>query len=155
MAVFQKILAATDFSEVSTGALRCAAAMAASFGASLTVAHVAEDLGEEAVTAGVGTSWSVGPQTKVEAEATVRLANVVQKLAAEGLDVRSALLVGHPVSEILNYAEHEKFDLIVMGTHGRRAIARVLLGSVAESVVRMAPCPVLTVRACRQEQATF
>ena len=62
-----------------------------------------------------------------------------------------ALLVyrpGSPAQEILNYLELQKsIDLVVMGTHGRRAISRLLMGSVAEGVVRAAPCPVLTIRA--------
>ena len=59
------------------------------------------------------------------------------------------LLHGFAVSEILNYAQQCKFDLIVMGTHGRRGLSHAFLGSVAERVVRSAPCPVLTVRAPR------
>ncbi len=153
MCAFQKILVPTDFSEVSAAALRCASVMAGSFGSALTVLHVAEDLMAEANTAGAGAPWSEGVQTQTEEDARARLARVVADAGLDGLNVCTELLVGSPIPEILGYAEKGDFDLIVMGTHGRRAIARVLLGSVAECVVRLSPCPVLTVRVCRKRPA--
>jgi len=153
MSAFQKILVPTDFSEVSAAALRCAAALAEPFGSSLTVLHVAEDLMAEANSAGAGAPWSEGVQEQTEGESRGRLAEVVTGAGLDGLNVRTELLVGSPIPEILGYAEKHEFDLIVMGTHGRRAIARVLLGSVAECVVRLSPCPVLTVRVCRKRPA--
>jgi len=67
---------------------------------------------------------------------------------AERSALRARLLtrVGHPFVEVVRYAREESIDLIVMGTHGRGAVGHLLLGSVAERVVRKAPCPVLTVR---------
>lgn len=153
MSAFQKILVPTDFSEVSTAALRCAAALAGPFGSSLTVLHVAEDLMSEASGAGAGAPWSEGVQDQTEDDARARLAGIVNEAGLGGLNVHTDLLVGSPIPEILAYAEKHEFDLIVMGTHGRRAIARVLLGSVAECVVRLSPCPVLTVRVCRKRPA--
>jgi len=149
MAGFHRILVPTDFSEVSAAAVRCATEVAAAFDASLTLVHVTEDLVEESSTAGAGTAWSEAPQVKAEAEARARLDALCASPELRDRRVDCVLLVGSPVPRILEYAEQHAFDLIVMGTHGRRAIARVLLGSVAESVVRTSPCPVLTVRACR------
>ena len=65
---------------------------------------------------------------------------------ASGLDVERAARVGMPYAEILRYASDNRIDLIVMGTRGRGAVPHLLLGSVAERMVRRAPCPVLTVR---------
>ena len=65
---------------------------------------------------------------------------------AEGIAVRWALQTGVPFEEIVRAAEKEGADMIVMGTHGRSGLNRLLLGSVAERVIRLAPCPVLTVR---------
>lgn len=64
----------------------------------------------------------------------------------EALDLTRAVRYGHPVEEICDYAINNTIDLIVMGTHGRSGLARILLGSVAERVVRISPCPVLIVR---------
>lgn len=147
---FHRILVPTDFSEVSAAAVRCAGAVAAAFDASLTLVHVAEDLVEASSTAGAGTAWSEAPQARVEEDAKARLEALCASPDLQGRRVDSALLVGSPVPRIVEYAQEHGFDLIVMGTNGRRAIARMLLGSVAESVVRTSPCPVLTVRACQQ-----
>ena len=65
---------------------------------------------------------------------------------SEGLDVRVALRTGPPYQKIVDLATDERADLVVIGTHGRGSVERALLGSVADRVVRMAPCPVLTVR---------
>jgi nucleotide-binding universal stress UspA family protein len=154
MAGFQKILVPTDFSEVSAAAVRCASAVAAAFDASLTLVHVAEDLVEESQRAGAGTAWSEAPQARAEVEAMARLEALCASPQLEGRRVDCALLIGSPIPRILEFAQAHGFDLIVMGTHGRRAIARMLLGSVAECVVRTSPCPVLTVRACQQPVAT-
>ena len=153
MAGFRKILVPTDFSEVSDAAVRCASAVAAAFDASLTLVHVAEDLVEGSLKAGAGTAWSEAPQAKAEEEAKARLEACCASPDLQGRRVDCALLVGSPIPRILEFAQAHAFDLIVMGTHGRRAIARMLLGSVAECVVRTSPCPVLTVRACQHQPA--
>ena len=77
-----------------------------------------------------------------EADSDQRL----QDIAIEGVTIERVTAVGHDFVEILKYASGNGIDLIVMGTHGRGAVKHMLLGSVAEMVVRKAPCPVLTVR---------
>jgi universal stress protein A len=77
-------------------------------------------------------------------QARVRLQGLVPE--AERAGVMVAVQVGSPFQEIVGYAEAQHIDLIVIGTHGRGPIGHMLLGSVAEKVVRRAPCPVLTVR---------
>ena len=75
------------------------------------------------------------------------------QLKQSGVKARWRLEVGAPFAEIVRAAEEEGADLIVMGTHGRSGLNRLLLGSVAERVIRLAPCPVVTVRQ-KQEGAT-
>jgi len=69
-----------------------------------------------------------------------------KQLREKNLKVKTYLVSGAPYREILKKTQLEKVDLIVMGTHGRTGVAHLLLGSVAERVVRLSPCPVLTVR---------
>ena len=120
------ILVATDFSESSDAALAKGCAFAAAFGASLHVLHVAgvRDLERDAA----------------------RQLEQLPALVAFGRD-RAVLSTasGDPIDEIIKYAHDFDIRLIVCGTHGRRGWDRVLMGSVAERVVRLAPCPVLTV----------
>ena len=153
MSAFQKILVPTDFSEVSTAALRCASALAGPFGSSLTVLHVAEDLAAEANSAGAGAPWGAGVQAQTEDDARARLANVVTDAGLDGPNVRASFSWAARFPRSWATRRSTTSILIVMGTHGRRAIARVLLGSVAECVVRLSPCPVLTVRVCRKRPA--
>jgi nucleotide-binding universal stress UspA family protein len=145
------ILVPTDFSDVSRAALRCASGLAEVFGASLTVVHVVEDVVSRVLTAGVGDPRAEQAQVKADRDARDRLESMLAAAGLNNVQVHHVLLAGDPVSSILGFAEERAFDLIVIGTHGRRAAARFLLGSVAESVVRMAPCPVLTVRTCQRE----
>ncbi len=89
------------------------------------------------------------PQTfldELEQDARTRLNEVLTSDERKAFSVRSIVKVGDPLFEIVEYARLEHVDLIVMGTHGRTGISHLFLGSVAERVVRTAPCPVLTVR---------
>ncbi len=97
--------------------------------------------------------WSVTSRdlvSRLEAEAEQRMAALTSE-HAPGLDVERAARVGAPYSEIVRYASENGIDLIVMGTHGRVALPHLLLGSVAERVVRRAGCAVLTVRRAGSE----
>jgi nucleotide-binding universal stress UspA family protein len=119
----QTVLFATDFSEASEPAGRVAVEIARSFGARLCVVHV------------------VPPVT----DASVAAERVAATARALGVKVDTVLLSGRAAAELVAYARDKRADLIVIGTHGRTGVSRVLLGSVAEHVVRAAPCPVLTV----------
>jgi len=133
------ILHPTDFSEQSRPAFDLACSLARDYGATLVVAHVAPPplaLPTEGVV--------LGPVFEDTAELRARLEQV--RPADPRVAVRHRLTIGPPAEEILAAAEEEKADLIVMGTHGRGGLSRVLMGSVAEAVLRKAPCPVLTVR---------
>lgn len=153
MKPFQKILVPVDFSEHSERALRTAVMLARSHGASLTIVHVYEPLAF-AVPQGYELIGEAQLQRLFEEfqrglvqQKELALAEAGAAPGAEKLPVETQLLHGFAATEICYLAEHASFDLIVMGTHGRRGLRHALLGSVAERVVRMAPCAVLTVRA--------
>ena len=146
MPTIKKVLFATDFSEASDAALEYATAMAGAFHATLHVLHVLEDLAAHAWTTEVYVAALPGVHEEMERQARERLE---QLLTPEQRAEYSAVLVlrsGSPFVEVVRYARDEGMDLIVLGTHGRGAIAHMLLGSVAERVVRKAHCPVVTVR---------
>ena len=92
-------------------------------------------------------SISPATMTRLLEEAATLLEQTRRTLTeAGGFQVTAVSLEGAPSHEIIRYAEREQADLIVLGTHGRSGLKRLLLGSVAEHVVRKAPCAVLTVR---------
>ncbi|HZN36526.1 MAG TPA: universal stress protein [Pirellulaceae bacterium] len=134
-----KIVFPTDLSKTSTAALGWATVLARDTGATLVIVHVEEP----PVAYGGGELYygmDVGDREKLQqALAGVRPAD-------PGVKFVHKLLVGNPARAIVQTAKDEQADLIVMGTHGRTGLLRVLMGSVAEMVVREAQCPVLTVR---------
>ena len=143
--MFYRIVVATDFSECSQEAWRLARGLAAAPGSELVLAHVLTEVplyGEGAFN--VETARKVRDGARKWAESA--LEDWVGKARAEGLSARAAVRTGVPYEEIVALARDERADLVVIGTHGRGGISRALLGSVADRVVRLAPCPVLTVR---------
>jgi nucleotide-binding universal stress UspA family protein len=139
---FTTILVATDFSDVSTLALEYARVLAQRFGAGLRVLHVVEapiPLGSELY---LPEATSVTERAVLRAQE--RLAETLSSLTGD--DIIGQVLVGSAAKKIVEYASDHDVDAIVMGTHGRGTFAHLLMGSVAELVVRTAPCPVLTVR---------
>lgn len=150
MVVLKNILVATDFSEPSTVAMAYGRDLARSYGAALHVLHVVEDM-----------------RLRYGAEigfASPDMQNDFEKMARRDLDaviteddrktlkvvpvVETHVNVAHGVTD---YAAANAIDLIIVGTHGRGAIKKFLMGSVAERVVRTAPCPVLAVREHERE----
>jgi nucleotide-binding universal stress UspA family protein len=133
------ILHPTDFSEQAENARRAAEALAHDYNARLVLVHVMQPPPLVASEMGV-----VIPDLPDEPAALWARLNA---MAPEGkFCVERFLLKGEPVEQIVRMAKEEGADLIVMGTHGRSGLSRVLMGSVAEWVLRRAPCPVLTVR---------
>jgi nucleotide-binding universal stress UspA family protein len=142
-----RILVPTDFSECSDAALGYAKRLAARVGGSVRMLHVME---HTTVAAGLGSEFVPEPPEMV----AERVAKVKEELAHRMIiDSRSRVKIAGDVvhgpigATIEAYAGDNHFDVIVMGTHGRRGLAHLLMGSVAESVIRTAPCPVLTVKA--------
>lgn len=137
------ILAPTDFSEHSQQAIQYARELAQTFGATLVLLHVVE-LPPYPIE-GLPPSQLGGTLLEdLEQQATSDVAQVLAK-EAEVMVVRR-VVVGIPYRRIVEVAADEKVDLIVMATHGRTGFSHLFMGSVAEKVVRMAPCPVLTIR---------
>ena len=146
MIALKTVLVATDFSEPSEIAVRYGRALAEAFHASVHILHVVPDsMALPWATMADGLAMA-DVQRRWEREANERLR---QMLPACQPHATAAILVtraGDPVREIVSYAAETNADLVVLGTHGRGPVAHMLMGSVAERVVRTAPCPVLTVR---------
>jgi nucleotide-binding universal stress UspA family protein len=151
MLSLKTVLVPTDFSDASESALRYGKAMAEAFGATLHVVHVMEDLLAHAWAAEVYVSSMPQLRDEIEKESRQRLETLLGAEDRQRFRAEIALLAGNPFLEIIRYAKAHEVDLIVMGTHGRGPIAHMLLGSVAEKVVRKSPCPVLTVREAQHE----
>mgnify|MGYP006385252983 FL=1 len=151
MLTLKTVLVPTDFSDASESALRYGKGMARAFGASLHVVHVMEDLLAHAWAAEVYVASMPQLRDEIEKESRQRLGTLLTDGERAELRAETALLAGNPFLEIVRYAKAHNIDLIVMGTHGRGPIAHMLLGSVAEKVVRKSPCPVLTVREAQHE----
>lgn len=145
MIELKKILLPTDFSDNSNQALDYASALAQKFDAEIHLLHVLQDL--IALIPEPGVALIPGDfHEELKQSAEQSLKQVLGSDSASGLSVVRATRDGTPFVEIIRYAKENDVDLIVMGTHGRSGLSHVLLGSVAERVVRKAPCPVLTVR---------
>jgi nucleotide-binding universal stress UspA family protein len=147
MIKLNRILVATDFGEASEAALTYGRELARSFSAQLDVLHVADNV----LTRGFGAEGYVANypelQRDVEEAARRNLDAAVSDEDRKMLRARPIVITSNaPAMAIVSYAKDAKVDLIVLGTHGRGAMAHLLMGSVAERVVRTAPCPVLTVR---------
>jgi nucleotide-binding universal stress UspA family protein len=137
----KNILVPTDFSGTSEAALHYAAEMALTLGARLYLVHVPGRTGEH--------FEANFPHGQFETAARKGLASFLTTEAIDRLRPEYAVRVGAPAEEIVRYADLCDADLIIMGTHGRTGIAHALMGSVAEQVLRVAPCPVLLVRAAK------
>lgn len=144
MAGFQRILLATDFSETAACATDLALLMARNFNASLDVLHVLET--ETPIMMDGVVYLPADYYDNLEKQAAEKLEEVIPRTERDKLSVTLALRKGAPFVEIVRYARDQKVDLIVLGTHGRGALAHVIMGNVAERVVRKASCPVLTVK---------
>lgn len=136
----KRILVPIDFSETSEAALRYGIALARAFKARLHLLHVPEHPGEAAET-----EYPIGLFETMHGAAHDRLGSLLTETQTHELQPKCAMRIGKPSEAIVAYATEQAVDLIVMGTHGRDGVARVLIGSVAETVVRRASCPVLIV----------
>lgn len=150
MKPIKHILVATDFSDCSRDAVAYALDFAERLGAELAVVHVFE----RPVYFEVGVAHSLQLQHNVDQwigelkrEMSAQMDAVIAQLRGRAPTVRAVMKDGAPVEQILKAAQETSAELIVIGTHGRTGLPHVLIGSVAERVVRHAPCPVLTVRA--------
>jgi nucleotide-binding universal stress UspA family protein len=146
MIKLHRILCPTDFSEFSFKSIHYGCELARAFESELHLLHILQDYNSLAPATGesfaVFTDWL--PQLTKQAQE--RLAKLPGPEWESRVKVQRHTVVGATVDEIVKYAKEQDIDLIVQSTHGRTGLKHFLLGSVAESVVRYAPCPVLTVR---------
>jgi nucleotide-binding universal stress UspA family protein len=144
---YRRILWPTDFSPLAKAALPHALRLAQEGGAELAVVHVLPSTALFAAPEVSGQIWARLEQEN-RAAGMAELRRVTQQVKAKGpkLRIQSVLAQGVPFDQILRVAKRLRCDLIVIATHGRTGLRHILMGSVAENVVRRAPCPVLTVR---------
>ncbi|HYB40137.1 MAG TPA: universal stress protein [Candidatus Methylomirabilis sp.] len=143
--LFHRIVVPTDFSECAEEAWALARRIAGAVGSEIVLVHVFVDpplYGEAPLTPAA--TWQVFEEARQWVE------NELDKWTAaarsKGIAARKAVRTGSPPQQIIEVVADEHADLVVIGTHGRGGVSRALLGSVADRVVRMASCPVLTVR---------
>lgn len=140
------VLVATDFGPASDKALSYGREFARTFGAKLHVLHVVENPMVYAGPDAVGVNFARF-QADLEAAAQKSLDQVVSADDRRELNAVAVTRTGTgPAYEIAGYAKQAGIDIVIIGTHGRGLISHLLMGSVAEKLVRIAPCPVLTVR---------
>jgi nucleotide-binding universal stress UspA family protein len=138
-----RVLVPVDLSEQSTLVVDHAAALASAYGAPIDLLHVVEE-------AAFPTVYGMDPLSPSQPDVQERAREALEALAAETEDlaepINTHVLAGYAARDIVDFAEEYTSDLIVMATHGRTGLQRFLIGSVAEKVVRSAPCPVFTVK---------
>jgi nucleotide-binding universal stress UspA family protein len=155
MILLKNILVATDFGEASDVALTYGRALARTFEATLHVLHVAENVFTRSIGGDAYIAVFPDLQREIEGAALQRLSELLFDEDRTRLGAKAVCLASNtPAAAIVAYATDARIDLIVLGTHGRGAVAHLLMGSVAERVVRTASCPVLTVRRPEHEFVT-
>lgn len=151
----RRILVPVDFSEHSARALSYAAFLADPMGATLDVLHVWQPPSYVPIETALTTVGTGAPQTLAEVarlEASRDMTRLTEQLSKSGTEVTTSHVeAGEPVEVIVRHATAGNYDLVVMGTHGRTGFRHLILGSVAERVMRRAPCPVLTLRGLSNE----
>ena len=147
MLTLKRILCPVDFSDLSLNALTFAVDLASKFQAELHLLHVFEGYDEISLNPELAMSPMPEWLPKLRQLCHDKLAALPNSdLAAHCPKIVRADRKGPAIHEILDYAAHQKIDLIVLATHGRTGLKHLLMGSVAENIVRSATCPVLTVR---------
>ncbi|HSW38394.1 MAG TPA: universal stress protein [Acidobacteriota bacterium] len=147
MLPIRKILCPTDFSDPSLKALEAAGELARHFSSELIILHVVPPIPTMAVESISPSDFDLpGYQKEVEISARKGLQSHVEKYMDRGLTVYGFILTGDAATNIVECAEQEQADLIVIATHGRTGLKRLMFGSVAEKVVRLAGPPVLSIR---------
>jgi nucleotide-binding universal stress UspA family protein len=144
--LLKTIVVGTDFSVCAARALSFAVSLASSQGAKVHVVHVLVEPVQAFDVAGALPYLDVSTQKEWEDATKKRLAAAVASAEKRGVDASSEFLWGRPSDAIIDSAKRAKASLVVLGTHGRNAFEKLLIGSTAERVVRLCPVPVLTVR---------
>lgn len=142
----QPIVFATDFSPASEPAFRKALEMARKEGAELIVAHVYEPPADMSHSGVADDFIEAEIEERVKKDVELKLEPVLARVRAEGVKARGEILAGHAPKELAALAEKSDAAMLVLGTHGRTGLKKLVMGSIANQVVATAPCPVLTVR---------
>lgn len=149
-----RILVATDFSLDADAALAGALALAKTIPASVHLLHVVENpLAAGVWSSEIYTVQIAGLQVNLVRDAEKELKRGVRALGTTGVKITTEVRTGRVAQEIVQCARDREIDLVVVGSHGRTGVARLMMGSVAEHVVRHAPCPVLVTRPLERETA--
>jgi nucleotide-binding universal stress UspA family protein len=148
---FKKILWPTDFSVPSYEALKAAEELAQNFSAELLVLHVVPPIPVTPTGSSLEGIFSPSYPLEMESQAREALRKLVGRNISEKTKTEALVLHGNVSGEIVNVAKRENVDVIVMATHGSSGWQRFLFGSVAEKVIKMAPCPVLSIQVPPEE----
>jgi universal stress protein A len=143
----RKILCPTDFSEPSYQGIAAAVEMATQFSAELNLIHVVSALQPVSLGEGAPVFDYSAYLNDMMASAEKEIARVVESRIPKGLTVTTTVVEGYPADQIVGFSEKNRIDMIVMSTHGLTGWRRFIFGSVAEKVVRLSKCPVLTIPA--------
>lgn len=150
------ILLPTDFSECGNYALPYAASLARKFEASIVCVHVIEPMVPTVGYSGMTEPLPLADITdQLEDTAERELPKIAEREECAGLEVEELIVHGEAATEIVRVAKERNVDLIVVSSHGRTGLGRILFGSTAEAVVRHAHCPVLVVKASKQEESSY
>jgi nucleotide-binding universal stress UspA family protein len=150
MLPFKRILCPIDFSEHSYKALHAANELALNFSAQLYIVHVVSPVPVVQAPAAPSAFNLASYQQELMESSEKSLREMTKERMAGELEARPIIAYGDAASEIVRIADEKKIDLIVIATHGKTGFQHLFFGSVAEKVVRLSPCPVLTIRAAKQ-----
>jgi len=151
MLPIRKLIVTTDFSDPARRGILAANELAVHFGADLFVVHVIPPSHFVPPTGTAG--FDISRLTEeIRAAAKASLDQIIREDISEKVNVRGLMLMGPPADEIVQRASQEQVDAIVISTHGLTGWRRLVFGSVAEKVVRLAECPVITIPAGEGEQ---
>jgi len=143
----RSILLPTDFSDCGNYALSYAASLARTFGASIICVHVIEPMVPTVGYSGMTEPLPIADiSDQLEDSAERELPKLAECEECSGLEIEELIVHGEAAAEIVRVAKDRQVDLIVVSSHGRKGLGRILFGSTAEAVVRHAPCPVLVVK---------
>jgi nucleotide-binding universal stress UspA family protein len=147
MILIRNVLVPTDFSDTAAAAVDYGRTLAEQFSATLHLVHVVDDVALKTIAAEGFASYMPDLQRAIDDSARKQLDAVAGRSGAASATIRRVIMSNQAAEAIVTYAASAAIDMIVIGTHGRTGVSRLLYGSVAERVVRTAPCPVLTVHA--------
>ncbi|MBI4772955.1 MAG: universal stress protein [Deltaproteobacteria bacterium] len=150
----KKILCPTDFSEASNVSIRVADELALHFGAELILIHVVSPMTAVRPTGTIPIFTKNNYLDEMQRASAESLKDLIENRVCKSVSARPFVAIGRAGEEITRLAEEEHVDLIVLSTHGETGLTRMIFGSVAEKVVRLSSCPVLTLHPTEETGAS-